>query len=163
MNFIQANQSHLKSIIQQKWRKILLNFSSFSIFRWDEQRKWNEKNFSLEAIKNEGKKERKTLKMEFVLFSSIMANVLLLLDPFCSSSSWCSLLMYFLLLFSIHLCNVHFVAIHHKTGIIKWCLYILNVGWEFVRLCMFCVVFFSSFVDSFLTVPSSLLMYNHRT
>lgn len=32
-------------------------------------------------------------------------------------------------IFSIHLCTVHFVAIHHKTGIIK-CLYILNVEWD---------------------------------
>lgn len=61
--------------------------------------------------------------MEFVLFIINMANVLLLLSLILFVVHHPDALLYTL---SIHLCNVHFVAIHHKTGIIK-CLNILNV------------------------------------
>ena len=68
---------------------------------------------------------------------------------------WWQMSFYFLILFvvrvhhpdalflciSIHLCTVHFVAIHRQTGIIKWCLYILNVGWVFDCACVFSLAF----------------------
>jgi hypothetical protein len=104
--------------------------------------KWAKKSFFYAASERK-RQQNDASKMEFVLFIIIGRSSHH--DgkcPFASSSTFIiffffslipaplfSLLMLVYIFFhSIHLCNVHFVAIHHKTGIIK-CLNILNVEW----------------------------------
>lgn len=70
-----------------------------------------------ESIIQKFSSTRASLESEFVLF--IRGKRALILSVVVSRPQ---LLSY---IFSIHLCNEHFVAIQRKTGIIK-CLYILN-------------------------------------
>lgn len=108
--YLQTGDSGIKLIIQK--------FSNRTFFHRDiKQRQKPEKTFRSEQAKKKRRFENGICAFH---------------HGKCPFASWSFLLFIILMLsyiFPIHLCNVHFVAIHHKTGIIK-CLYILNVEWD---------------------------------